>query len=101
MRSISQDANAVIVKKRALGYKETEIAEKLGISQSAVAQRLASIRLRRKRDEDAFLMTLLFGVTKRTSIQAIDKFITEIKQSEAPAILATPLVQVQSGTAPS
>jgi len=51
-----------LMKLRALGYSQKEIAERLGISQPAVSQRIDTIRQRAqtsKNDDNAFWQLLL------------------------------------------
>jgi len=51
-----------IMKLRALGYSQEEIAERLNITQSAVSQRIGTIRRRAERignDDNAFWQSLL------------------------------------------
>ena len=53
-----------IMKLRALGYSQIEIAEQLGITQSAISQRLTNIREKAKtmENDDKAFWYLLFGI---------------------------------------
>ncbi len=53
-----------IMKLRALGYSQSEIAKKLNISQPAVSQRMSTIRSRSKAgpDDDTTFWELFMGV---------------------------------------
>ena len=53
-----------IMKLRALGYSQSEIAEKLNISQPAVSQRMSTIRNRSKAgtDDDTTFWELFMGI---------------------------------------
>lgn len=53
-----------IMKLRALGYSQTEIAERLKISQSAVSQRFNTIRKRSKirQNDDVAFWELFMGI---------------------------------------
>ena len=52
------------MKLRALGYSQKEIAERLGISQPAVSQRIDTIRKRAQtsKDDDSAFWQLLLGL---------------------------------------
>ena len=67
-----------LMKMRALGYSQKEIADALGISQSAVSQRITTIRKRashKKNDDDAF-WELLLGVG---ALYLLGKVLGEVK----------------------
>ncbi len=62
MNEIISTTEGRIMKLRALGFTQAEIAEKLGISQSAVSQRLELIRKRAiQEDQDRLFWSLLLG----------------------------------------
>jgi len=62
MIDIISTTEGQIMKLRALGFTQAEIAARLGISQSAVSQRLELIRARtRREDPDRLFWTLLLG----------------------------------------
>lgn len=52
------------MKLRALGYSQADIAEQLGITQSAISQRLTNIREKAKtmQNDDKAFWYLLFGI---------------------------------------
>jgi len=63
-KSILETQDGQIMKLRALGYSQTEIAEQLGITQSAISQRLTNIREKAKtmQNDDKAFWYLLFGI---------------------------------------
>jgi len=67
-----------LMKMRALGYSQKEIADELGISQSAVSQRITTIRKQvshKNNDDDAF-WELLLGVG---ALYILGKVLGEVK----------------------
>ena len=67
-----------LMKMRALGYSQKEIADALGISQPAVSQRITTIRKRAKKqknNDDAF-WELLLGVG---ALYLLGKALGEVK----------------------
>ena len=61
MKRLTEKEIATIVKMRGLGYSQNEIAQKLGISQSAVQYQLSRIneKARSEGDDDVFLALLI------------------------------------------
>lgn len=63
-KSLLETQDGQIMKLRALGYSQAEIAEQLGITQSAISQRLTNIRqkARTMQNDDKAFWYLLFGI---------------------------------------
>ncbi|MGQ0771835.1 MAG: sigma factor-like helix-turn-helix DNA-binding protein [Nitrososphaerota archaeon] len=63
-KSLLETQDGQIMKLRALGYSQAEIAEQLGITQSAISQRLTNIREKAKnmQNDDKAFWYLLFGI---------------------------------------
>ncbi|WP_268542335.1 sigma factor-like helix-turn-helix DNA-binding protein [Candidatus Nitrosotenuis cloacae] len=63
-KTLLETQDGQIMKLRALGYSQTEIAEQLGITQSAISQRLTNIREKAKtmENDDKAFWHLLFGI---------------------------------------
>lgn len=64
VKSLLETQDGQIMKLRALGYSQAEIAEQLGITQSAISQRLTNIRekARTMQNDDKAFWYLLFGI---------------------------------------
>ena len=62
MEDVINTPEGKIMKLRALGFSQSEIASKLGITQSAVSQRLDLIRRRAKNEDiDKLFWSLVLG----------------------------------------
>lgn len=64
VKTLLETQDGQIMKLRALGYSQAEIAEQLGITQSAISQRLTNIREKAKtmENDDKAFWYLLFGI---------------------------------------
>jgi DNA-binding CsgD family transcriptional regulator len=64
VKSLLETQDGQIMKLRALGYSQAEIAGQLGITQSAISQRLTNIREKAKtiQNDDKAFWHLLFGI---------------------------------------
>jgi DNA-binding CsgD family transcriptional regulator len=64
VKSLLETQDGQIMKLRALGYSQADIAEQLGITQSAISQRLTNIREKAKtmQNDDKAFWYLLFGI---------------------------------------
>lgn len=62
MKNLIMSTEGEVMKLRALGFSQNEIANRLGVSQSAVSQRLDIIRRRAKNEDiDRLFWSLLLG----------------------------------------
>ena len=62
-----------IMQMRAMGFSQTEIAQKMNVSQAAISQRMSTIRRRAKagKDDDVAFWEMLMGIGAARLLQKL------------------------------